>query len=146
MSYLPDGWSVVAEWQADAAGGAYLRAARDAPPFAQTLDAVRQYDAIWVRSAPGNAAQVNPNPSGARTLELRKGWNNFVYTGASKSVADALDAVKGKYDQVLHFENTGGAWQSYLPGQPRHLNDFGGLLRMQVYWILMREDASLTIR
>ena len=47
---------------------------------------------------------------------------------------------------MLRFDNAQGAWQSYLPGQPRYLNDFAGLLREQVYWILMREDASVTFR
>ena len=90
-------------------------------------------------------ASINPNPSPGRTVQLHAGWNNFTYTGTARSVADALGSIAGKYQQVLQYDNATGAWLSFLPGQPRYLNDFGGLFTLKVYWVLVSEDVTLVM-
>mgnify|MGYP001023510905 CR=1 FL=1 len=115
--------------------------------YARTFAVVDRYDAFWVfMNASGAIGQPNPNPPPGRVLQLQRGWNNFVYSGPSAAVVDALAPLAGKYTQVMRYENATGAWQSYLPGQPRYLNDFAGLLRMNVYWIFMTDAATFTLQ
>ncbi len=64
-------------------------------------------------------------------------------TGTSKAVAEALAGVK--YTQVLQFDNPTNTWLSHLPGQPRYVNDFGGLFQLKVYWIYVSEPATLVM-
>ena len=46
---------------------------------------------------------------------------------------------------MLKFDNPSGTWLSFLPGQPRYLNDFGGLFTLKVYWVLVSEDVTLVM-
>ena len=36
-------------------------------------------------------------------------------------------------------------WRIHTPGNPRYLNDFGGLFKLQVYWLYVTEPAILTM-
>ena len=49
---------------------------------------------------------------------------------------------------MLEYDNASGQWRSHLPvtaTHPRVLNDFGGLFTLKVYWVLMKDDASLVM-
>ncbi len=150
LSYVPNAWGVALHWDplkpgVDGSGG-YQRFARQAPTYVSDWTAVQTYDAYWVNGASANIANINPNPRPGRVIALQAGWNNFVYTGTSAAVADALSDVGGKYTQVLQYDNGARAWLSFVPGQARYLSDFGGLFTLKVYWIFMKEPASLTMR
>lgn len=150
LSSLPSQWSAVYAWDSLKLileqVGTYRHFVRGAPAFVNDLTTLRTYDAFWVNAPASNVASVNPNPAPGRVIQLNAGWNNFVYTGASKAVADALSQVVGKYTQVSQFDNATGAWLLYHPPpQSRFLNDFGGLFKMKVYWIYMTQPASLTM-
>lgn len=146
-SSLPTPWNVIYRWDPlkmflDRPGG-YRRFARLAPAYASDFPQIQQYDAYWVDAPATNLASANPNPAPGRTIELHPGWNNFTYTGTSKAVAEALAGVK--YTQVLQFDNPTNTWLSHLPGQPRYLNDFGGLFQLKVYWVYVTEPAVLVM-
>jgi hypothetical protein len=150
VSSLPTPWTSIFKWDplktTLSQPGAYLRFFRGAPAYASDYPNIAQYDAFWVDAPAQNVATPNPNPLPGRAIALKKGWNNFTYTGQSRSVADALGSISGKYTQVLQFENATGEWLSHLPvsqTNPRYLNDFGGLFTLKVYWVLMTEDATL---
>ncbi|HML99031.1 MAG TPA: S8 family serine peptidase [Tepidiformaceae bacterium] len=146
-SSLPTPWKVIYRWDPlkmflDRPGG-YRRFARLAPAYASDYPQIQQYDAYWVDAPATNLASPNPNPAPGRAIELQPGWNNFTYTGTSKAVAEALAGVK--YTQVLQFDNPTNTWLSHLPGQPRYVNDFGGLFQLKVYWIYVSEPATLVM-
>lgn len=146
---LPTPWNAIFKWDPLKKlldmPGAYRRFLRGAPSYASDLPTLAQYDAYWVDAPAQNPASLNPFPQPGRTIELHPGWNNFTYTGNARAVADALGTISGKYTQVLQFDNATSTWLSYLPGQPRYLNDFGGLFTLKVYWVLMTADATLTM-
>jgi len=152
VASLPTPWNSIYKWdplkETLSNPGAYLRFFRGVPAYANDYPVIAQYDAFWVDAPAQNVATPNPNPQPGRAIELKKGWNNFTYTGKSRSVADALKSVGGKWEQVLLFDNATGQWLSHMPvgpGHPRLLNDFGGLFTLKVYWVLMSEDATLVM-
>lgn len=149
-STLPNPWTAIFKWNPlkvllEPEVGAYERFLRSAPAYVNEFDQIQQFDAYWVNAPAANVASLNPNPTPGRTIDLQSGWNNFTYTGTSKAVGDALKNISGKYAQVLEYDNVNQVWRSYLPGQATYLNDFGGLLTLRVYWILMTEPATLTM-
>jgi subtilisin family serine protease len=150
LGYLPLPWSEALFWNPELPGfdgaGRFSRFVPEAPPFLSDWTNARKYDAFWVNAPAANIATVNPNAPNNRALNLQPGWNNFVYTGANRSVAEALSDVERKYTAVYLFENATQKWTLYTPGQPRFLNDFGGLSHLRVYWIFMTSPGTLTMR
>jgi len=146
---LPTPWTSIFKWDPMKStvgfAGGYLRFFRGVPGYASDYPQVNQYDAYWVDAPATNMASPNPNPPLGRTIQLKAGWNNFTYTGQSRAVADALESVSGKYEQVLQYDNASGEWASHVPGLPRFQNDFGGLFTLKVYWVLMKEDGELVM-
>ena len=143
---LPANWSAIAVWDAAAEGGGAFRLYyADAPAEAQTLTELTQYQAYWVYSTGGIAADINPRALAGRQAGLAEGWNAVVYTGQARPVEEALVSVAGLYDQVLSYDNVTGLWSSYLPGSAPQLNDFGGLHPYRIYWIRMTAPATLVI-
>jgi subtilisin family serine protease len=152
---LPDvlsslsGWTSLYQWDPlkDAFGGpgGYDRYGRDVPDFVNTITSLATFDAVWVNGTAGNVAMLNPNPPSSRAIGLQPGWNNFVYTGTNKKVADALASIAGKYTLVLQYHNPSLSWRIHTPGQPIYLNDFGGLFKLQAYWIYVTEPTVLTM-
>lgn len=129
--------------QSFAGQGGYRQYARDVPSYANDLQTINRYDAIWVRASGSTLATPNPAPAPGRTIELRPGWNNFVYTGTNRQVEDALRSIAGQYTRVMHYDNAAQAWRSYFPGQPRYVNDFGGLFHLKVYWVYVTIPGEL---
>ncbi len=152
---LPDvlstisGWTGLYQWDPtlDVFGGpgGYDRYAVGAPDYVNTITSLETYDAVWVNGTAGNVAMLNPNPPSERTIALQPGWNNFVYTGTNKKVSDALASIEGQYSLVLQYHNPTLEWQIHTPNQPIYLNDFGGLFKLQTYWIYVTEPVALTM-
>ncbi len=146
-SYLPSSWSQIHVWDSAAGdGGAFAHFNRELPAFARSLASLNQYDVFWVDGSATNVALPNPNPPATRLLTLAEGWNAFLYTGQSRSVEDGLAELSGDYDQVLQYDNLNALWRSYLPGQARVLNDFGGLFPIQIYWVHLTAPRTLTLQ
>ena len=149
LSSFASPWNVVLKWDPEGEGligGAWRRFVKDTPAYVNDLASLDQYEAFWIDSLRANAATPNPGPPAERDVFLKEGWNNVVYTGANRSVADALSTIAGKYSQVMQYDNVNHTWASYLPGQARYLNDLGGLFQLQTYWIFMTEAATVTMR
>jgi subtilisin family serine protease len=150
LNAFPPSWTAVLRWDPDKPlldlTGAFRRFYRGAPAYTADLGTIQTYDAIWVQGSQGNVATGNPNPPSGRTITLEQGWNNFTWTGNAAAVQDALLGLDGKYTQVLQYDNANKIWLSYLPGQPRYLNDFGGLFKLKVYWIYMTTTATVTMK
>ena len=151
-SGLPTPWTAIFKWDAVKAtlgnNGAYRRFFRGLPSYTSDYPVITQYDAYWVDAPAPNVASPNPYPPAGRAVSLQAGWNNFTYTGTSRSVDDALRSIGGQWLQVLEYDNASGQWRSHLPvtaTHPRVLNDFGGLFTLKVYWVLMKDDASLVM-
>ncbi len=149
-STLPNPWTAIFRWNPlkvllEPDVGAYDRFARNAPAYVSEFTNINQFDAYWVNAPAANVASLNPGAEPGRAIQLQKGWNNFTYTGPSKAVGEALASVSGQYTQVLEFDNVNEVWKSYLPGQANYLNDFGGLLTLKVYWVLMKQPATLVM-
>ncbi|MGE0571612.1 MAG: S8 family serine peptidase [Dehalococcoidia bacterium] len=142
-------WSAVFRWDPTGEGvlgGVYRRFVKDAPDFVNDIGSLGRYEAIWIDGARANVATPNPNPTPGRSVGLSPGWNNVVYTGSARSIADALVDSAGKYLRVMQFDNATGTWLSHVPGLPRYLNDFNGLFQLQVYWIYMTEPGEIVMR
>lgn len=142
LAYLPDAWEEVAAW--NTATNRYDLFSRNVPDFANSLSSIAQYSVFWVRGSTGNVASLNPQPA-SREVSFQPGWNAFLYTGTSKAATDALESISGKYEELMHFDNTTRKWLSFAPGQPRSLNTFGGLLPFRTYWIHVTEPATLVM-
>jgi subtilisin family serine protease len=151
LAYLPEDWTAAYAWDPSVPNGLggmgiFRRAFRDAPAYTASWQTVRRYDAYWVEAATPTTIEVpNPNPPPGRTVQLAPGWNNFVYTGTSKRIAEALQPIAGKFTQVLYWDNQTGEWKSYVPGRSRFLNDFEALLKLRVYWIHVTEPVTLVM-
>lgn len=149
FDYLPGSWTAAYAWDPlKGASGAYSRVINDplAPEVASDWGNVQRYQAYWVDAqTTTNAATVNPEPPIGRIAHFEPGWNNFVYTGSSKSMAEALANVAGDYTTVLRHDNATGEWQVYVPGRPRTLNSLGGLLHLNVYWIYVEEAGAIVM-
>ena len=151
LASLPTPWSAAYHWdplKVNVQGllGAFRRFIRGAPAYADDWNPIQTYDAYWVDAPAVNVASLNPNPAPGRVIDLQKGWNNITYTGTSMKVSDALAQIDGKYSQVLQYDNPSQAWLSYLPGQSRRLQGFGGLFTFKVYWIFMATPGSITMK
>ena len=152
VSSLPTPWNSIFKWDPlkkilDRPGG-YRRFFRGLPSFTSDLPVLKQYDAYWVDAPATPMGSMNPNPEPGRTIQLRAGWNNFVYTGTSRKVSDALSSIGNNYQQVLQYDNATGTWLSHQPElaeNQRYLNDFGGLFTLKVYWVLMAQEATLVM-
>lgn len=147
---LPTPWTAAYRWDPlkpafDGSAGAFQSFLRNAPTYASDWASVQTYDTFWVDAPVANVASLNPNPLPGRVQQLKPGWNNFVYTGTSKAVAVALQEVSGKYTEVLQYDNANRAWLVYIPGQPRYLEDFGGLFKLKLYWVYMTTAGSITM-
>lgn len=149
LASLPLPWDAAYRWNPDKPGflgtpGGYDRYIR-AVPSVSDWETVYQYDTYWVNAPAGAVATINPNPAAGRVVQLKQGWNNFVYTGASRKVAEALSEIGGKYTEVLQYDNPNKQWLVYVPNQPRYLEDFGGLFKFKTYWIYMTQAGAITM-
>ncbi|MEO6399146.1 MAG: S8 family serine peptidase [Tepidiformaceae bacterium] len=149
LSSIPTPWTALYLWDPLKpileTTGAYRRFLRGAPAYVNDVVFIDQYQPFWINAPASNPGSPNPNPPPGRVQNLRTGWNNFVYTGSNKSVADALTEVAGKFSEVAQFDNATSTWLIYTPNQARYLNDFGGLFKLKVYWIYMTSPGSITM-
>ncbi|MBI5949009.1 MAG: S8 family serine peptidase [Chloroflexi bacterium] len=149
LGYLPNPWSETYAWDPVLPGadspGAYRRYLKEAPAYVNNWSYVAAYQAYWVKAPAASLGVLNPNPPLGRTVTFQPGWNNFVYTGTNRSVVDALSGIVGQYSAVLRYDNSASRWLTYAAGAPRYLNDFGALLKLQVYWVYVTAPGPVAV-
>jgi hypothetical protein len=150
FGYLPGSWTAAYTWDPlipNGSGfGAYQRIIKGAPEAISTWQTVQRYQAYWVDATTETVAStINPSPPKGRHAFFEPGWNNFVYTGTSMAIDDALKNLDGLYTMVLYHDNETGEWASYVPDRARPLNSVGGLLFMRTYWVYMEHPGGFTM-
>jgi hypothetical protein len=79
-------------------------------------------------------------------VQLKAGWNDFVYIGAGGDVEDALASIAGKYSSVYRFVNDGqeDRWEKYGNADtPAFVRDFSRVEPCTTYQLFVSEDATL---
>jgi hypothetical protein len=82
----------------------------------------------------------------ALPIELRTGWNEFVYIGAEDTVQNALADLDGEFVALFRYVNDGDweGWLSYgSPGTPDWARGFDRMEPCKVYQILVTADATV---
>jgi hypothetical protein len=113
----------------------------------RTLDTLQAGEAYWFLAAQpfiltGGFALNVPLP-----VQLKSGWNDFVYIGASADVRDALYSVTGKYDELYRWVNEGAGerWTTFGSATtPDWAREFTTMQACTVYQVHMNADATLT--
>jgi len=111
-----------------------------------TLDSLQAGEAYWFLAAEpftlaGGFALNVPLP-----VELKAGWNEFVYIGATDDARDALGSLAGKYAALYHWTNDGASerWTtSGANGTPDWARQFSTVQACSSYHVFMDEDATL---
>lgn len=114
---------------------------------AATLTALEPGEAYWFESTqqvaiPGGFGLGVPFP-----IELKAGWNEFVYIGATGDVRDALASIAGQYREVYRFVNdaAGPRWLAYgRPDTPAWARAFTDMQACATYQVYVTADTVLT--
>ncbi|MEO9256486.1 MAG: hypothetical protein ABI305_13175 [Tepidiformaceae bacterium] len=132
--HLDDGTGGFRQWFSDNAPG-------------RTLDTLLPGEAYWFYADQAVALDSGFSLSVALPIELKAGWNDIVYIGATADVRDALDAIAGKYTGVYQWipDQSAGHWAVYgdasTPGWARGFNE---MQACGTYELLVTADAVLT--
>ena len=88
-----------------------------------------------------------PQETSADTeLLLQPGLNEFVYTGETSPVAEALNTIEGLYDVVYHWDIAAQVWRTFRPPPaPAFLSDFELMEPGKIYWVVVAQQLQLTI-
>jgi hypothetical protein len=76
----------------------------------RTLTSVEPGESYWFYASsaatlPGGFSLSFPVP-----VELKPGWNDLVYLGASETVPDSLESLHGDFSDLYHFDSGTGQW------------------------------------
>jgi hypothetical protein len=112
-----------------------------------TLPGLEPGGAYWFLSGsqlevPGGFALSFPLP-----VQLKAGWNDFVYIGATADVRDALSSIAGKYREVYRFANDAGTarWAGWgAEDTPAWAREFTEMQACAAYQVFVTEDVTLT--
>lgn len=115
-------------------------------PAGQTLTSLTPGEAYWfladdlVSLPPGFALAVS------LPVELKQGWNDFVYIGATADVRDALFSI-GPFAELYRYQNTGAesGWLAYgSKDAPTWAHGFSALEACATYQIYVPQAVTLT--
>ncbi|MGE5596609.1 MAG: hypothetical protein ACM3S1_11320 [Hyphomicrobiales bacterium] len=138
------GSAVSAIYQLEDGSGEFLHWFAD-EPFSRTLTTLQPGEAYWFYAEAGFSLPDGFALSTGLPVELKAGWNDFVYFGATVDAADALSSVAGTYDSVFRYTNTGltEGWKVWAPGAPGYAVGFDDLQACETYQVFVTEDATL---
>ncbi len=126
--------------------GSFSRWLRDVPG-GNTLASLDAGDAYWFLSdaplnLPAGFSLTLPLP-----VDLRAGWNDFVYFGATADVRDALSSIRGAYGEVYRYRNEPGSDEGWLrwgdDATPGYARDFTQMEACGTYMVRVLEDVLL---
>jgi len=132
--HLTDGTATFASWLSTTSVG-------------RTLDTLAPGEAYWFYAEAKAVFSGGFSLSAPFPVQLKAGWNDFVYIGATADARDALSSIAGKYDQLYRWENSGdgGHWLRYGDDTtPSWARGFAQLEACGTYLVHMTQDANLT--
>ena len=118
------------------------------PPFLNDLSEINNTKGLWLYATQNATWTVNGSWPSSTPIALKTGWNLVGYPGqTSKTVADALTSIAGKYTKVYTYNAFDDAdpWKVYDVTLPPFLNDLSQIQAGRAYWIYATQDCTLTV-
>ena len=132
--HLQDGTGGFQQWFSNTSAG-------------RTLTTLEPGEAYWFYADSPATLTAGFSLSVPLPIQLKTGWNDIVYIGASADVRDALGSIAGKYRDLYHWlpDASKGHWTAYGDGtEPSWARDFSLLQACGTYEFFVTEDAVLT--
>jgi hypothetical protein len=110
----------------------------------RTLTSVEPGESYWIfaeapATLPGGFSLSFPLP-----MQLKAGWNDFVYLGATATAADALGSLGGAFESLYRYDAATGGWLRYGDNAvPAWARDFDQLEACGVYQLHLDGPATL---
>jgi CSLREA domain-containing protein len=114
-------------------------------PVGRTLTTIQPGESYWFFATapvtlPGGFSISFPLP-----VQLKAGWNDLVYLGASADVSDALAELPAGFEDLYRFDPVGGRWLRYGDASvPSWAREFNTLDACSTYQIKLSAPATLT--
>ncbi len=132
-------WDSVWYWDAAAQRWLGAHALGGGGDFAE----LRQNSAYWIRmTAPGEL--VMSVPAARPEVVLRAGWNNFVYQGPERPVAQALEGVAGRYQAVWQWDAARQTWSGFTPAS-EFASDIKTLAPHRSYFVYLAPGPQVVL-
>jgi len=80
----------------------------------------------------------------SRTVLLRQGWNQLVWTADNQPADTALAAIAGDLVIVYGWQGDSQSFTRYIPGRA-DVSTMGEVEKDSGYWLLMTRDAALSV-
>ncbi len=116
-----------------------------APPIAADFAELRQNQAYWIRmTQPGELTMTVPPAQPGITLNA--GWNNFMYQGAERAIAEALDnaGAAGRVDTVWRWDAARQRWNGFMHAAPA-ASDFTTLAPFRPYFMYLAAGPQVLL-
>ena len=110
----------------------------------RTLQAVHPGETYWFFATEPVTLRGGLSLSFPLPVQLKAGWNDFAYLGASAAVADALISLGGQFEDLYRFDPESGRWLRFGDGSaPAWAVAFDQLEACGVYQVRLDEPATL---
>jgi len=80
----------------------------------------------------------------SRTVLLRQGWNQLVWTADNQPADTALAAIAGDLVIVYGWQGDSQTFTRYIPGRA-NVSTMGEVEKNSAYWLLMTRDAAFSV-
>lgn len=110
----------------------------------RTLSSVEPGESYWIyaeasATLPGGFSLSFPLP-----VQLKAGWNDFVYLGATADAADALGSLGTDVQNLYRYDSAAGRWLRYGSAEvPAWARDFENVEACGVYQVHLEQAATL---
>jgi len=81
---------------------------------------------------------------GSRTVQLRQGWNQLVWTGESQAADTALAPIADKMPIAYGWQGDSQTFSRYVPGNT-DVSTMSEVAKDSAYWLLMTQDFSFGV-
>ena len=117
------------------------------PPAGQTLTALDQTTAFWLRMDRRATLTLAGALPGSTEQTLSAGWNLVAFPAqTTKAVPEALDWIAGDYSAVWEYvAEAPNPWRMYGPSVPPWANTLAALEPGRGYWIQATRDGVLRL-
>ena len=110
----------------------------------RTLEAVHPGETYWFFATEPVTLPGGFSLSFPLAVQLKAGWNDFAYLGASAAVPDALSSLGGQFEDLYRFDRESGRWLRYGNGSaPAWAVAFDELEACGVYQVRLEAPATL---